>query len=108
MRALSMLAGLIVAFFLGAFIEHTYDAPIGYLTGPWFAARTSPTAPADTGNTYVPPGMNARGVEDAPRADVPQGPQTDFERCVKTMVMRREPEAEARTVCRKIINGISG
>ena len=107
MRAVYLIAGLLVAFLLGGFVEHTYDWPFGYLDGPWFASNPPTPAPT-TGNTDVPRYSNVRGLQDAPRADVPQGGATDFERCVKTMILRREPESEARTVCRKIITGIGG
>jgi hypothetical protein len=107
MRAVYLIAGLIVAFLLGAFVEHTFDAPFGYLDGPWFASTSAP-APLPGASTAVPRYSNARGAEDAPRNDVASGAKTDFERCVNTMVMRREPEAEARTVCQKIISGIGG
>ena len=108
MRAIYLIAGLLVAFLLGAYVEHSFDAPFGYLSGPWFASRSAPPPLPDNGNTAIPRYSNARGAEDAPRDDVAAGGKTDFQRCVNTMVMRRESETEAKTVCQKIITGIGG
>ncbi len=107
MRAVYLIAAVLVAFLLGAYVEHTFDAPFGYLSGPWVASRSAPPLP-DNGNTAIPRYSNARGAEDAPRNDVAEGSKTDFQRCVNTMVMRRESETEAKTVCQKIISGIGG
>ena len=108
MRAVSLLVAIVIAFLLGAFVEHTFDAPFGALNFALLRNGFGSAPPAETGNTAVPHYSDVRGIEDAPRADVAQGPRTDFQRCVNTMVLRREPEAEARTVCQKIISGIGG
>ena len=109
MRPVFALAALVVAFLLGAFVEHSFDAPFGMALGSFTRLSSSqPPLPPDTGNTAVPHYSNVRGLEDAPRNDIPQGATTDFQRCVNTMILRREPESEARTVCQKIISGISG
>ena len=109
MRAVYVVAALVVAFLLGAFVEHSYDSPFGLMGRPGQRWGSAPAAsPAVSDNTAVPKYSNIRGLEDAPRSDIPQGAKTDFERCVNTMILRREPETEARTVCRKIIAGISG
>ena len=105
MRAVYLLAGFLVAFLLGGFVEAEYDVPWAAILGPMSSHVSTIAAP--TGNTDVPRYSNVRGLEDAPRADTPQGATVDFERCVKTMTMRRESEQEARTVCGKIIAGIS-
>lgn len=107
MRAVYLIAALVVAFLLGAFVEHSFDAPFGLLDSRFTAAVAVPP-PLPLGNTAVPTYSNARGAEDAPRNDVAQGGRTDFQRCVNTMVLRRESETEARTVCQKIISGIGG
>jgi hypothetical protein len=106
MRAVYLFLGLVMAFLLGAYVEHTFAAPFGYLDESWFATRSAPSLP--NASTAIPRYSNARGAEDAPRDDVAAGGKTDFQRCVNTMVMRREPETEARTVCQKIISGIGG
>ena len=112
MRPLIAVAVIVVAFLLGAFVEHTYDAPFGLALASFTRVSSSeppvPPVPPQTGSTAVPHYSNVRGLEDAPRNDIPQGANTDFQRCVNTMILRREPEAEARTVCQKIISGISG
>ena len=109
MRPAFAVAAILVAFLLGAFVEHTFDAPFGLALGSVTRLSSSaPSLPPQTGNTAVPHYSNVRGVEDAPRNDIPQGAATDFQRCVNTMILRREPESEARTVCQKIIAGISG
>ena len=107
MRAAYMLAGIVVAFLLGGFVEAEYDLPWAAILGP--LSRTAAVANVNPplGNTNVPHYSNVRGIEDAPRNDVAQGAATDFERCVKTMTLRRESDQEARTVCGKIIAGIS-
>ena len=107
MRAVYFLAALVIVFLLGAYAEQTYGFPFGFFARPIMAVGPA-VSPVDNGNTAIPRYSNARGAEDAPRADVPQGSRTDFQRCVNTMVMRREPESEARTVCQKIISGIGG
>ena len=108
MRALYLFAGLLVAFLLGAFVEHSFDAPFGALDVALTRTTTPAPAATDTASTAVPKYSDVRGLEDAPRADVAQGGKTDFQRCVNTMILRREPESEARTVCQKIISGIGG
>ncbi len=109
MRPALAVAVILVAFLLGAFVEHTIDVPFGLLLGSGTRLSSSaPPLPPTTGTTAVPHYSNVRGIEDAPRNDIPQGATTDFQRCVNTMILRREPEAEARTVCQKIIAGISG
>ena len=108
MRAVYFLAALVVVFLLGSFVEHTYDWPFGYLEGPWFTGSSAPPLPSSNVSTAIPRYSNARGAEDAPRDDVAAGAKTDMQRCINTMVMRRESETEARTVCQKIITGIGG
>ena len=90
-------------------VEHVFDRPFGWV-GSMLAAPvpTAGMASAPQPTTVVPRYSNARGAEDAPRADTPQGGEVDLERCINTMVLRRESRAEAMTVCKKIIGGISG
>ena len=120
MRAAYFIAALAVAFLLGGFVEHTYGFPFG-ATFRTVASPPLPAAPAGTptaaeapppppasASTAVPHYSDVRGLQDAPRSDTPEGATTDFQRCVNTMILRREKEAEARTVCQKIISGISG
>ncbi len=108
MRALYVIAALAVAFLLGAFVEHVTGAPFGLVATAMVHTGTAPPLPADTASTAIPHHSNDQGLQDAPRNDIPQGAQTDFDRCVNTMILRREKESEARTVCQKIISGISG
>ncbi len=106
MRVAYIIAGALVIFLLGAFVEHMFDAPFGLIDGRMTASNAPPPPPL--GNTAIPRYSNARGAEDAPRNDVAAGAKTDFEKCVNTMVLRRESQVEARTVCQKIITGIGG
>jgi hypothetical protein len=39
---------------------------------------------------------------------VAAGRTTDLQRCINTMILRRESPQEAQTVCQKIISGIGG
>ncbi len=109
MRAAYVVAALVVAYLLGAFFEHAYDVPFGLVDKRGqIASAIAPAPPLPAGNTAVPRYSSVRGLEDAPRSDMAEGSRTDFQRCVNTMVLRREPETEARTVCQKIISGIGG
>ena len=110
MRAVVIVLGLVAIFIGGAFVEYRFDWPIGWVGT--FLASAPPTASAPAGpslaTTAVPRYSSARGAEDAPRNDTPQGAAIDLQRCINTMVLRRESEKEARTVCQKIIAGIGG
>ena len=109
MRAVYVIAALVVAFLFGAFVEHVTGAPFGLVGTLGFRTTAgTPPLPAETASTAIPHTSDDQGLQDAPRNDTPQGARTDFERCVNTMILRREKEAEARTVCQKIISGISG
>ncbi len=103
MRAVYLLAGLLIAFLVGGYVDHTYDWPFGLLD-----RRSAPPLPAAAGATPLPTYSRAQGAQDPPRADVPEGARVDMQRCVDTMIQRREPDQEAHTVCQKIISGISG
>lgn len=107
MRALTVIAGLLVMFLVGGWVDHNYDWPWGLLD-PYAGPSAAPAAAMVPGNTYVPSYSKAQGLQDAPRADTPQGGATDYQRCVNTMVLRKESEAEAKQVCAKIIKGIGG
>ncbi len=109
MRAVYIFIAVLVAFFVGGFVEHRLGVPFGRIDSPALPTSAAlPPVPTESGVTAVPRGSNVRGLEDAQRSDTPQGARTDFQRCVNTMILRREPEAEARQVCQKIISGISG
>ncbi len=105
MRPIAFLLGFLLVFFAGAFVEHQFSWPFAWF-GALFAAAPTPVA-QPFGLTVVPRYSNARGAEDAPRTDTPQGATTELAKCIDTMITRRESETEARTVCQKIISGIS-
>ncbi len=101
MRAILLLVGLVVVFLVGGYVDHVYGWPFSLLD----ASPSSVPMPA---GVAPPLYSRAQGAEDAPRNDVPQGGRVDMQRCIATMVDRREPEQEARQVCQKIISGIGG
>ena len=103
MRAVYLLTGLLIAFLVGGYVDHTYDWPFGLLY-----TLSSPPLPAGAGTAPLPTYSRAQGAQDPPRSDVPEGSRVDMQRCIDTMVQRRESDQEARTVCQKIISGISG
>ena len=108
MRAVYMLSVLLIAFLAGGYIDHTYDWPFGLLDSQ------SSAVPLPAGASYggrtapLPNYSRAQGAQDPPRNDVPAGATVDMQRCIDTMIQRREPEQEARQVCQKILTGISG
>jgi hypothetical protein len=109
MRALLIVAGLLVAFLIGGYVDHAYDWPFGLLDAPSATAMTArPPMPSDNTSTAIPTYSRAQGAQDAPRNDVPAGATTDLQRCINTMILRRESPQEAKTVCQKIIAGIGG
>ena len=106
MRAVYLLTVLLVAFLVGGYVDHTYDWPFGLLS-----AYSPVPMPAGLGTTSTAPLPNysqAQGAQDPPRSDVAAGSRVDMQRCINTMIQRREPENEARQVCQKIITGIGG
>ena len=105
MRTTALLLCFSLAFFAGAFVEHQFARPFGWF-GTLFAAASIPGG-EDFGLTVVPRYSKARGAEDAPRSDTPQGATNDLAKCINTMVVRRESETDARAVCQKLISGIS-
>ncbi len=108
MRVLYVFLGAVVVFLLGGFVEHSYGWPydaVEALIAPPLPAASAASGP---GNTSVPYYSRAQGAQDAPRNDVAAGATTDMQKCINTMVMRKEPLDEARTVCKKIITGIGG
>ncbi len=108
MKPLAIVVGLVLAFIAGCFVEHAFEWPIGWVDTMLTTAPVTSTLASAPPTTVIPRYSSARGAEDAPRNDTPQGSATDLQRCINTMVLRRESETEARTVCRKIIAGIGG
>jgi hypothetical protein len=108
MRALAVIVGLLIAFLVGGYVDHAYDWPFGMVdmvAGAPFAAGGQTPGNA---SAAIPTYSRAQGAQDAPRADVAAGRTTDMQRCVNTMILRRESPQEAQTVCQKIISGIGG
>ncbi len=104
MRAVYMLTLVLIAFLAGGYVDHTYDWPFGLLgTG-----SSAVPLPAAASTAPLPSYSRAQGAQDPPRNDVPAGGGVDMQRCIDTMLQRREPEVEARQVCQKIMAGISG
>ena len=108
MRAIYMLIVVLIAFLVGGYVDHTYDWPFGLLASRFSAVPLPAGASYGTSAVPLPTYSRAQGAQDPPRNDVPAGTRVDMQRCVDTMVQRREPEPEARQVCQKIISGISG
>jgi hypothetical protein len=128
-RLAAAIAGIVavaVVLLVGAFIEYSTGIPfaVAFDQAPLPSPRIPPlsrNAPVPSGpalatpaipassavRTDVPIVSNARGAEDAARADVPMGETVDLQRCYATMIARRLKDAEARTVCAKLIGGIS-
>lgn len=104
MRAVSVLIGLLIAFLVGGYVDHTSGWPFRLLDNQFFPVPL----PAGASTAPLPNYSSAQGAQDPPRDDIPAGTRVDFQRCVNTMMQRREPESEARQVCQKIISGISG
>ena len=105
MRAIYLLSGLLIAFLLGGYVDHAYDWPWATLDTSFGRAGHGGSS---TSAVPLPSYSRAQGAEDPPRNDVPAGASTDMQRCISTMIQRREPEQEARQVCQKIITGIGG
>jgi hypothetical protein len=108
MRALAVVVGLLIAFLVGGYVDHAYDWPFGMLD--MVAAAPFPAGGQASGSasTAIPTYSRAQGAQDAPRNDVAAGRTTDLQRCINTMILRRESPQEAQTVCQKIISGIGG
>ena len=103
MRPLTLVAALLGTFLLGGFVEYMVGVPFG------MALRMAASLNASAADSAAVPRFSTiRGLQDAPRSETPLGARTDYQRCVSTMVLRRESEAEAQQVCRKIITGIGG
>lgn len=118
-RLIPIVAGLIViiaAFCVGALVEYSTGFPVAQAIDA-VASRAPVPAPITADNEAlrnasptrvdVPIVSRARGAEDAPRADTPQGVTVDLQRCYATMIARRLIPAEAKTVCAKLIGGIT-
>ena len=106
-RAIAGLVGLsVVSFLAGGLADDRYGFPFGWLEnlGPVYSRYTPLPGPGQS--AYVPWYSNARGGEDAPRAEIRAGRTIDMKRCVTTMMMRQESQAEANQVCGKIVSGL--
>jgi hypothetical protein len=135
-RFMTLLAGIIVVvgiYLAGAYVEYSSGFPFVVLFNPAPVAppRTPPLArnapvpaapvpaapvssvpstivpPSSATRTDVPIVSRAQGAQDAARADVPMGEATDLQRCYDTMIARKLKADEAKTVCAKLIGGIS-
>ena len=107
MRAVYMLTVLLIVFLVGGYVDHTYDWPFGLFDNR--SAVPLPAGASSGGSTApLPTYSRAQGAQDPPRAEAAAGASVDMQRCINTMIQRREPEQEARQVCQKIITGISG
>ena len=107
MRAVLVLLGLVIVFLAGGYVDHVYDWPFGLLLGSSYVPLPAGVG-GTAGTTALPEYSRAQGAQDPPRAETTAGSSTDMQRCINTMIQRREPEQEARTVCNKIITGIGG
>ena len=119
MAALGRLIVLVVVLVAGAGIEYTTGLPfaVAFDQAPVAPPRSPlltrngavPAAapPVRAASIEVPIVSNARGAEDAQRADVPMGETIDLQRCYATMIARRLVPTEAKTVCAKLIGGIT-
>ena len=88
------------------------NAPAGYDYGapPSAPVSSLPSAvipQSSATRTDVPIVSRAQGAQDAARADVPMGETIDLQRCYDTMIARKLIPSEAKTVCAKLIGGIS-
>ncbi len=106
MRALLVMLGLVIVFLLGGYVDYAYDWPFGALLGSSYAAVPLPAGAG--GMASQPYYSRAQGAQDPPRSETTAGRGADMQRCIDTMIQRREAEQEARTVCNKIITGIGG
>jgi hypothetical protein len=130
-RLLTLIAVIIVlvgVYLAGAYVEYSSGFPFAVLfdTAPVAPPRTPPpsrNAPVPSGpvssvpsaiipqssttRTDVPIVSRAQGAQDAARADVPMGEAADLQRCYDTMIARKLIPTEAKTVCAKLIGGIS-
>ena len=123
---MTVIAGFIVLagiFLVGAYSEYSSGFPFAMLLAPAPVepprtpppARNAPVSSvpsnvipqSSTTTTSVPVVSKAQGAQDAARADVPMGETADLQRCYETMIARKLIPAEAKTVCAKLIGGIS-
>jgi hypothetical protein len=115
---LAVLIVMVGLYLVGGYIEYSTGFPFGIafdsLTAPPLAApapvvRTVPGPTRDPGrvSTEVPIVSTAQGAQDAARADIPMGESIDLQRCYNTMIARKLVPSEARTVCAKLIGGIT-
>ena len=109
MRTIFWLVVLGAVFLSGAYVDHTYGWPFRLLALSSPVPLPAGVSSNSTANVApLPLYSRAQGAQDPPRADTAAGARLDMQRCVNTMIERREPEAEARQVCQKIITGIGG
>ena len=95
----------------GAAIQYATGLPFGadfdFKLPNWTSAAPAANQPPSYTHADVPVVSNARGAEDAQRADTPMGSTVDLQRCYATMIARRLGATEAKTVCAKLIGGIT-
>jgi hypothetical protein len=123
---MTVIAGFIVLagiFLAGAYSEYSNGFPFAMILTPPLVeparlpppSRNTPVSSvpsnvipkSSTSSTNVPIVSRAQGAQDAARADVPMGETADLQRCYETMIARKLVPAEAKTVCGKLIGGIS-
>ena len=123
---MTAIAGLIVlvgVFLVGAYTEFSSGFPFAVMLAPAPIepprtpppSRNTPVASvpsnvipqSSTSSTSVPIVSRAQGAQDAARADTPMGETADLQRCYETMIARKLVPTEAKTVCAKLIGGIS-
>lgn len=119
MRAVWIAALIVVAFFVGSYVDHATAWPFGSfaptvtgaVTGTAATLTAAAAAPSSASSpsplpsgqsAYVPHYSNDQGLQDAPRAEVMEGRDIDMKRCVTTLVMRRVPQTEAQGTCEQM------
>ncbi len=130
-RLMTLIAAVLVLvgiYLVGAYVEYSSGFPFALVfdQGPVAPPRTPPpsrNSPVPSGpvssvpsaiipqssatRSDVPIVSRAQGAQDAARADVPMGETIDLQRCYDTMIARKLIPTEAKTVCAKLIGGIS-
>ncbi len=112
----AVLVAAAAVFLLGGYVEYSAGVPFAaifkqHVPLPSAPLRGTPLAAASPVmspvRTDVPIVSRAQGAQDAARADTPMGETVDLQRCYATMIARKLIESEAKTVCAKLIGGIS-
>lgn len=106
-RKLAWVAGGIVAILVVVLVADYVLDPRGGPIGTLLATDTPAPPPPQTGKTEVRVVSSAQGAQDEATNDTPQGPDIDIKRCINRMIIRKLTPVEAKTVCTKIIDGIT-